>query len=67
MPDLLTMDPFTVIYRTFGTRSSRNEGRHRAFHLDPACPFLKGPTGKRGRLGAQLAAGHVLCHYEATP
>ena len=63
--ELLTLDPFTVVYRTFGTRSSRNEGGHRCFHLDPTCPALKDPRGKKGRLGAQLAAGHRLFTYEA--
>lgn len=62
--EILQLDPFTTIYRTFGTRSSSQPLGHSVFHLDPACPWLKGEGGKRGRLGAQLAAGRGLCSYE---
>lgn len=58
------MDPFTTIYRTYGTRSSLSQRKGRVYHLDPECPFLKGKDRKKGRLGAQLAAGRVLCQYE---
>lgn len=61
--ELAAMDPFTTIWLTFGTRSSSGASL-RCFHLNPACPALREPRGKKGRLGAQLAAGRRLCAYE---
>lgn len=61
---LETLDPFTPVWRTYGSRGSLRDS---VFHLTPACPgftTLRARMGK-GRLGAQLAAGRRLCSYEA--
>lgn len=63
-PDVASMDPFRVVYRTTGTRSG-GKSNVRVYHLDPECSFLRGVEMKKGRLGAQIAAGRRLCAKEA--
>lgn len=72
-PDVNAMDPFTTIYRGRGGGYHSKTGRvNYPFHLDPNCPAANPHPGKlnpsllKGRLGAMLAHGRPLCHYEAT-
>lgn len=61
------MDPFTTIWRSYGSSGGRRTG---VYHMTPDCPVIKVEKGKdskvvKGRLGAMQAAGRRLCSYEA--
>ncbi len=57
------MNLATTIWRTSRGGSKRSPG---VYHLSKDCPVaFKGRHVIRGRLGAMLAQGRVLCHYEA--
>lgn len=60
------MDPFTTIWRSYGSSGGRRTG---VYHLTPDCPMVQvsreGRKIVKGRLGAMQAAGRRLCAYEA--
>lgn len=56
-----SLDPFTVVHVGTHSRRTQLRGRSKPFHATTSC-YLAGQL-RRGRLGAQLAAGRRPCNH----